>query len=122
MTEDGWPAASPFHYDGGTVRSFTTRQLTGSWKLLNHGKDTNITPHESELFQFRGNGTIRGGKTRGTWELGSDGKTAHITVDGVLYKGVFLRCWDDDHGMWVQAFTALSDDGTALWGAGAAIK
>jgi arabinan endo-1,5-alpha-L-arabinosidase len=54
--------------------------------------------------------------------LGDDGKAAYITVDGILYKGIFLRCWDENSKMWVQAFTALSGDGIALWGAGVALK
>ncbi|MDR0645359.1 MAG: glycoside hydrolase family 43 protein [Treponema sp.] len=124
VTEDNWFAASPFRYDGGRVRSFIPDQLTGDWRLINHGRDNNTTPHESRIYQFRGDGKITedSGKDVGIWELGDDGKTANITVDGILYKGVFLRCWDDEDNSWVQAFTALSGEGVALWGAGAAPK
>jgi arabinan endo-1,5-alpha-L-arabinosidase len=121
MNEDGWLLAAPFRYDGGAVRVFTPDAIPGTWKLINHEKDINTTPHESVPYRFAADGTING-PGGGTWELGGDGKTAHITVDGVLYKGVFLRCWDEDKKMWVQAFTALSGDGVALWGAGAALK
>jgi arabinan endo-1,5-alpha-L-arabinosidase len=123
INEDGWPLAAPFRYDGGTVRAFTADSLTGTWKLINHEIDINTTPHESVAYQFAADGAISGPRgSAGTWELGDDGKTARVTVDGVLYKGVFLRCWDDDRKMWTQAFTALSETGVALWGAGAAVK
>ncbi|MDR1325516.1 MAG: glycoside hydrolase family 43 protein [Treponema sp.] len=121
FNEDGWPVVSPFRYDGGTVRSFKAEDITGTWKLINHGKDVNTTPHQSQTYEFSADGTING-SGRGRWELGSDGKTARITVDGVLYTGVFLRCWDEDNKAWVQAFTALSTEGVALWGAGAVSK
>jgi arabinan endo-1,5-alpha-L-arabinosidase len=124
LTEDNWLATSPFRYDAGTVRTFTATQLAGTWKIINHARDVNTTEHTSQTYRFLTNGTIsnEGGTTAGTWELGSDGKTAHITIGGVLYKGVFLRCYDEDNTMWVQAFTALSDTGIALWGAGGAFN
>jgi arabinan endo-1,5-alpha-L-arabinosidase len=120
INEDGWFVAAPFRYDGGKLRNFTSKNLSGTWALLNHGKENNTAPVQSAEYLFLKNGKITGPNgSRGTWELGSDGKTAHITVDGVLYKGVFLRCYDEDRKKWVQAFTALSADGIALWGAGA---
>jgi arabinan endo-1,5-alpha-L-arabinosidase len=123
LNEDGWFVATPFRYDGGTIRGFTGDSFSGTWNLINHGKFNNITPIQSEAYQFSKNGKITGiGNSRGTWKLGSDGKTAYITVDGILYKGVFLRCYDEDIGKWVPAFTALSQDGVALWGAEAARK
>jgi len=119
LNEDGWFTAAPFRYDGGAIRSFKADSLSGTWNLINHGKLINTTPALSEAYQFTKDGKITGSEgVCGIWELGSDGKTAHITLNGVLYKGVFLRCYDGDAGKWVQAFTALSQDGAALWGAG----
>jgi arabinan endo-1,5-alpha-L-arabinosidase len=119
INEDGWFAAAPFRYDGGTIRSFATDSLSGTWELINHGKRNNTTPVQSVAYKFLRNGKIAGSNgSSGTWKLGSDAQTAHITVDGVLYKGVFLRCYDEDKKKWVQAFTALSVGGIALWGAG----
>jgi len=122
VNEDGWLIAAPFRYDGGTIRTFNINQLRGTWKIINHGRDINSSGlgesayHVSQTYTFNTNGTIAGPQS-GTWELKSDGKTAHITLGGKLYKGVFLRCWDEYHSVWVYAFTALSGDGIALWGA-----
>lgn len=121
MNANGWFVVSPFRFDNGTVRSFTSEQLTGSWKLIDHEQDINTRPKISTTVNFLPDGTV-GGPMSGSWQLGADGKTALITIDGVLYTGVFLRSWDNDHSMWVQAFTAMSDEGIALWGAGAALK
>jgi arabinan endo-1,5-alpha-L-arabinosidase len=124
LTEDNWLAASPFRYDAGTVRTFTAPQLVGTWKIINHARDVNTTAHTSQTYRFTTNGKVlnEGGTEAGTWELGNNGKTARITIGGVLYKGVFLRCYDEDNTMWVQAFTALSNTGIAIWGAGAAFN
>jgi len=119
INEDGWFTASPFRYDGGAVRSFTPAAVSGTWKLINHGRAINTIPIKSVEYTFADNGAVTGPYDSGTWELKSDGKTAHITIDGKLYKGVFLRCYDEEQKKWVQAFTAMSADGTALWGAGA---
>jgi len=118
VNEDGWLVAAPFRYDGGTVRAFTTTQLSRDWKILSHGRDNNttISGHTSQNYFFNENGTITGAGT-GTWTLGSDKKTARIYLNGKLYKGVFLRCYDEYHSVWVYAFTAMSSDGIALWGA-----
>ena len=114
--------AAPFRYDGGVIRSFSRNSIGGAWKLINHGKAINTAPIQSVEYRFLNNGNVTGpGGRAGTWELGSDGKTAAITIDGVLYKGVFLRSYDGDNKIWVQAFTALSQDGDALWGAGATV-
>jgi len=121
INENGWPVVSPFRVDGSSAgRTFEHGMLTGSWKLINHERDINNRVKISTTVNFMPDGTIKGAWT-GTWSLGSDGRTAHITIDGILYTGVFMRCWDQDNGMWVQAFTALSADGYALWGAGAAL-
>ena len=120
LNEDGWFMAAPFRYDGGTIRAFSPNSIPGDWKLINHGIANNTTPVRSVEYRFLNNGSItdREGSV-GTWELGSDGKTAYITINGISYRGVFLRSYDEDGKVWVQAFTALSQNGIALWGAGA---
>jgi arabinan endo-1,5-alpha-L-arabinosidase len=117
LNEGGWLITAPFRYDGGTVRNFNTKQLEGIWKILSHEQDDNRETafHKSQIYTFLSNGTITGPQT-GTWELKPDGKTACITLGGKLYKGVFLRCYDEYHSVWVYAFTALSNNGITLWG------
>ena len=118
VNEDNWLVAAPFRYDAGMIRTFNVKQLTGSWKILTHAQDNNttVTGHTSQVYTFADNGTVSGAGS-GTWELRPDGKTAYITLGTKLYKGVFLRCYDEYHAVWVYAFTAMSSDGIALWGA-----
>lgn len=120
LNKDGWFCVSPFRYDGGTIRSFTAEELTGAYKVVLHERDINTSPKESEPVFLYDNGTV-GGTYKGTWALGDDGKTAMLTLDGTSYNGVFLRTYDSDHEVCVNSFTAMSEDGLAVWGAGAAL-
>jgi arabinan endo-1,5-alpha-L-arabinosidase len=122
VNEDGWLVAAPFRYDGGTVRIFPKAILSGTWKILYHGRDNNTTvaEHTSKPYIFNADGSVSGTGT-GTWELGEDRKSVHISIDGVLYKGVFLRSYDEYHAQWVNTFTALSPQGIAIWGASLSI-
>jgi hypothetical protein len=55
------------------------------------------------------------GPVAGRWSLGHRGDF-RIVLGGVTYRGVFSTQWDDDNGAWVRAFSAISDDGVAVWG------
>jgi arabinan endo-1,5-alpha-L-arabinosidase len=120
-TSDGWLAVSPFRYDGADVKTFKEEELAGTWKVIDHEHDVNTKAHISKTVQFLLDGQIKG-ELEGSWSLGEDGTSALIALDGMEYSGVFLRRWDSDNLMWVQALTAISGEGTALWGAGAALK
>lgn len=81
--------------------------------------------HEKTYFawvtvNFNPDGTIEGPKA-GSWGLRADGMTIDIIVDGVEYSGRLLRSFAAGHGRWVMSFTALSEEGIALWGAGVAV-
>jgi len=120
LTGDGWLAAAPFRYDGGTVRSFDVSELVGSYKVLYHGRDTNKAAHlATTAYNLVADGSIVNvtGLTAGSWKLSGD-NTAEITINGVTYKGVFLREWNSDQNVWSQTFTAISEDGMAIWGVG----
>ncbi|CAM3986248.1 glycoside hydrolase family 43 C-terminal domain-containing protein [Cohnella lubricantis] len=41
-------------------------------------------------------------------------------MDGVAYRGVFVRQWDPGTLSDMMTFSALSDTGTAVWGSHAA--
>jgi len=137
LNEDGWFIASPFRYDGTSHRSFRPEHVPGIWRLINHGRSINTTPIDSEIAVFYPDGTITGIESgsltgtvnetendfensfeNGSWFLDPDGVTFKVTLDDVEYNGRLLRSWDQDAEEWIMSFTALSNDGIALWGAG----
>jgi arabinan endo-1,5-alpha-L-arabinosidase len=121
VTDGGWLAVSPFRYGGEDALDFIPEQLIGVWKLIDHERDVNTKAHLSKTANFLPSGKVEG-EIEGRWSLGEDGRTAKVTVDGVEFSGVFLRSWDSGNETWVQALTAISKEGTALWGAGAALE
>jgi len=87
--------------------------VVGAYKFINHGRDITGKVKESVVIRLEADGTVSG-SLNGSWS--HEGYNLTITVEGVEYKGVFIRQWDDDQAVWLMAFTALSADGTAVWG------
>jgi arabinan endo-1,5-alpha-L-arabinosidase len=120
LNKDGWFTAAPFRYSGNGQAVFTAEQAAGSYKFIRHEQDINVSPKISVTANLNADGTVTGGVT-GSWRLQDDGFTMTVTADGAEYNGRLLRCYDKDNGMWVNAITAMTADGLALWGAGAAL-
>lgn len=114
INEDDWLIAAPHRYVGETISPYTLADIVGDYKYINHGKDISGIVKESQVITLRDDGIISGA-INGTWELTAD-YHCELKLDDHTYKGVFIRQWDDDNACWVMAFTALSQDGTAVWG------
>ena len=118
INAEGWPVVAPHRYAGETITATTAALVSGDYKWISHGKDLAAGAKTSSVVTLQANGTITGA-VNGTWQL-SDDHFISLAMSGVMYRGVVVRVWDDDQRMWVQAFTALSDSGTAWWGSKAA--
>ncbi len=110
----GWPVIAPQRFAGEVDPVFTPAQIPGRYKLLNHGKDISADLHLSTLVTLAADGTVTG-DAAGAWSL-EGGNLATLTLERIVYRGVFTRQWDDDSRVWVRAFTALSAGGAAVWG------
>jgi Beta-xylosidase len=119
LNADGWPVVAPHRYAGETIGAANAGIVAGDYKWISHGKDIAGGAKPSSLITLQADGTITGAAT-GTWQLAG----AHfisLALSGVIYRGVVVRLWDDDNGVWVQAFTVLSGDGVAGWGSRVAL-
>lgn len=114
LNEDGWFVSSPHRYAKEAIATASADTVTGVYKIINHGKDITGTVKTSISASLVSDGTISGGYT-GTWSISGD-HYATIVLGGVTYKGVFAQHWDDDCGVWVSTFSAVSSDGVSLWG------
>jgi Beta-xylosidase len=114
MNEDGWPVVAPHRYAGEKISKVTASAIAGNYQFINHGKE--ITPEikPTAAIELKADGSISG-EVNGTWELVGD-YYANLTIDGVQYKGVFVRQWDESTQAYVMAFSALSGEGAAVWG------
>jgi arabinan endo-1,5-alpha-L-arabinosidase len=114
MNADEWLVAAPHRYAGETLQRYRRSQVPGDYKIILHGKDITSAVKTSSVITLLANGTITGSAS-GTWTLANDADVT-LVLDGVTYRGVFSTQWNEDHGAWVYAFSALSPDGAALWG------
>ncbi|KFF55012.1 hypothetical protein CM50_00970 [Bacillus subtilis] len=114
MNKDGWPVAAPYRYAGETLKEVKQKDITGTYKLIQHGKDISAYIKKTINIQLNKNHTISGEMT-GTWK--KTGKnTAEITLAGKKYNGVFLRQWDSVREKNVMTFSVLNGSGEAVWG------
>ncbi len=114
FNQDGWPVLSPYRYAGETIKDSTYAEQAGEYKVINHLRDINAKHHLSVEVSLHPDGTVTGVQT-GTWKsLG--GMDMQITLDKVVYTGVFASAYDNQQRNWTMTFTALSCDGAALWG------
>lgn len=114
MNKDGWPVAAPYRYTGESLEKVDRQDIVGEYKFINHGKAISGDLIESSYIQLEQNNKISGDVT-GTWK-----KTGHneaeLTIDGQVYSGVFVRGWDPMAEQYVMTFTAMSEQGVAVWG------
>lgn len=120
FNEEGWPVVAPQRYTGETIEAYKDADIVGDFKYVNHGKDISSKIKASIMITLNDDYTISGSLS-GTW-LRVDDHTAEISIEGVTYKGVFLKEYDTATKQTVMTFSALSADGTAIWGSKVAIQ
>lgn len=120
MNADEWLVAAPQRYAGESLAPFAESQIPGDYKLINHGKAISAAINTSVVITLNPDHTLSGAAL-GTWQLFGD-YDATLTIDGITYHGVFAKLWDDDNGVWVNTFSALSANGVSIWGSRVAIS
>ncbi|HWT75097.1 MAG TPA: glycoside hydrolase family 43 protein [Mobilitalea sp.] len=116
LNENGWFVVAPYRYVGETIGTYTEGEIAGAYKVINHQLDISAKVKKSENVILREDHTVVG-DWHGTWELKGD-NSCILTVDGVEYKGVFLKQWDEVNLKNVMTFTVQSLEGKSIWGSG----
>ncbi|CAM4412767.1 glycoside hydrolase family 43 protein [Paenibacillus alkaliterrae] len=114
MNSEGWPVAAPHRYAGETAESVPAEQIAGEYKFVNHGKDITAEVKQASLIKLGEDGKISGSAS-GVWKSTGD-ITLDLTIDGTVYHGSLLRGWNEGTLSCVMTFSALSDEGVAIWG------
>ena len=120
VNADDWLVVAPHRYAGETIAPTNVGRIVGNYKLINHGKAITATVSTSSAISLLADGSVTGAVS-GTWQL-TGNYDATLVLGGTTYRGVFVRQWDDDSQIWVLTFTALSNDGVAVWGSKVAIN
>ena len=119
FNQEDWPVIAPYRYAEEKLEACTEKEICGTYKFINHGRDISSEMKKSEEIVLEKNGKMTGA-VEGTWKLSDD---CHITLEteDASYSGVVLKQWDEDGKKYVMTFTALdSKSGTAVWGSGLA--
>ncbi len=124
VNQDGWLIAAPYEYSGENLpdTNLTEEQMCGEYEFIVHNPKTYYTMLMGEpagvveplMITLNQDGTVTGDAT-GTWTYQEGKADMTITVDGVEYKGYFLRQATEGIHKIVTAFTALGNN-VCVWG------
>jgi arabinan endo-1,5-alpha-L-arabinosidase len=124
LNEDGWLVAAPYEYSGETVPAtgYTKQEMVGEYEFVFHKPNTFYQIIFNKAFGIAENmyialyseGTVKGDLT-GTWSYTEGTDDMSITLDGVEYKGVFVKQANEtaEHKL-VMTFTAVGNNVTVM--------
>lgn len=121
INADGWPVVAPHRYvptsasEEPVASAIAEADVPGTYELVNHGKDITATIKRSVTIELAEGGAISG-EASGNWTLGAENQIT-ITLDGEgTFEGVAARLWSPSENEFVVTFSALSEEGVAIWG------
>lgn len=120
FNEEGWPVIAPYRYLDETIAVYKQTDVVGPYKIINHDRDISAVIKESQNIILYTDGKVKGDYS-GKWKLIGDNQI-EIKLNGEIYKGVFLKQWDEFGLKDVMTFSALSKDGISIWGSGLEAK
>jgi arabinan endo-1,5-alpha-L-arabinosidase len=126
FNEAGWPVVSPLRYaekvdsnnpnrSRAELEAVNASEIPGAYQLVNHGKD--ISPdlkHSADIYLNAG-ASISGAQS-GSWVYSQAARAITVSLNGTSYRGVVSRQWNQARQRFEVTFSALSGDGTAVWG------
>lgn len=126
FNSDAWPVVAPLRYaekvdannanrSRAELEAVAVSELVGTYQLVNHGKDISATIKGSSNISLVSGGSVTGALT-GSWSYNATTRATSLTLGGLVYKGVVSRQWNQVRSRFEVTFTALSADGTAIWG------
>ena len=124
LNDEGWLMAAPFEFDGETITneqiaskaSIKDDDIAGDYQFVRHqyGQDTKNKAFESPVnITLNADGTISGAET-GTWERTAGTDYIHLTIGGVVYRGVLVKQTIDYTNIPAIAISALSSSSGSL--------
>lgn len=121
LNQDNWPVTAVYEDLGSTISStgYASSDMVGTYDFVNHGLNAstaNVGMLTTLSVQLNSDGTVSGG-VKGTWSYTPGTYYVSMAIDGVLYKGVFFKQYDEtsSHNN-VMTFTLIGSNNQAIWG------
>ena len=126
VNEDGWLVVSPYEYSGESITEtgFGAAEIAGNYDfsiqyqnkvfVANSKVDDTNGIYDAVQITLGADGTISGGAT-GTWKT-TTGSNVEMVIDGVTYKGVFVKQANETERAETLTFTLCGGNQLA-WGA-----
>ncbi|MDY5576489.1 MAG: RICIN domain-containing protein [Lachnospiraceae bacterium] len=123
VNQDGWLVAAPYEYLGETISStgYSKSSVVGTYEFLVQEPNQTYTSSSYDIatsvsINLNSDGTVTGAVT-GTWSMTNGTPYMSITYNGVTYKGVFLKQYDESSSRKeVMTFTAVGSNNICIWG------
>lgn len=124
VNEDGWLVTAPYEYLGSKISKtgYKSSDIVGEYDFVNHGlaSQTTFTGMLNTLsVKLTADGKISGDVT-GTWKQVSkngNGYYATMVINGVTYKGVFFKQFDESSKhKETMTFTLIGTNNQSIWG------
>lgn len=120
LNADGWPVTAVYENLGSKIsNNYSAGDIVGTYDMVNHGNDA-TTQYTGMLntvkVSLNSNGTITGG-ANGTWRKTAGTYYATMVIDGVTYKGVFFKQYDESAShINTMTFSLIGNNDQAVWG------
>ncbi len=121
LNEDGWLVTAPYEYAGSKISKtgYSVADIVGEYEFINHGNDATtglIGMLETKVVKLNKDGSITG-DVSGTWSQKSGSYYATMVIDGVTYKGVFFKQFDESSShKETMTFSLIGKNNLAIWG------
>lgn len=121
LNQDGWPVTAVYEYLGSelSLSGYSSNDIVGTYDLVNHGNNA-TTAYTGMLETYsvclNANGTISG-SYEGTWSQTSGTPYCTMVINGVTYKGVFFKQYDESSSHTnTMTFTLIGNNDQSIWG------
>lgn len=118
VNENDWLVVSPHRYAPLAGDNMVGRDdAVGVYRFINHEKDINRQAKRNGYISLNEDRTVSG-DLNGTYRLSfTGGNEITLTLDGVgVFSGAIFWQWDSTAERLTPTFTALSEEGAAVWG------
>ena len=121
LNEDKWPVTAVYEYLGSEISSsgYSKNDIVGTYDFINHGLDATtayIGMLDTSKVYLNADGTITGAYT-GTWTQKSGTYYCTMVINGITYKGIFFKQYDESsaHNN-VMTFSLIGSNNESIWG------